>query len=154
MERDRERDLHHGDLPFQGGELFAGAARAKHERAFARVQRISFGVHDVIDAVKQKPKWEKHEKQSQPEFAGMQEIRMPEGHKVKQGRGAPQPGARNLQQEDWIGLRRMTAGDTGRGMGGFGHLAQYTAVLAAPGLSKVRDVPNRFARFKFFANKV
>jgi hypothetical protein len=39
-------------------------------------------------------------------------------------------------------------------LGGFGHLAQYTAVQAAPGFSKWRDVPNRFARFKFFATCV
>jgi hypothetical protein len=39
-------------------------------------------------------------------------------------------------------------------LGGFGHLPQYTAVQAGPGFSNWRDVPNRFARFKFLAKQV
>jgi hypothetical protein len=37
---------------------------------------------------------------------------------------------------------------------GFGHLPQYTAVQAALRFSNWRDVPNRFARFKFSAKHV
>ncbi len=48
----------------------------------------------------------------------------------------------------------MTTRDTWRGLGGFSHLAQYTAVRTGPGPSNWRDVMNRFARFKFFAEQV
>src|SRR6266849_10325551 len=82
----------------------------------------------------------------------MPEMRMPQRHKIKKSCRAPQPGPRNLQQENQIGRRRLTARNTRRGLGGFGHLAKYTAVQAAPGFSNWRDVPNRFARFKFFAS--
>jgi hypothetical protein len=39
-------------------------------------------------------------------------------------------------------------------LGGFGHLAQYTAVQAAPWVSNWGDVPNRFAGFKLSAKRV
>jgi hypothetical protein len=38
-----------------------------------------------------------------------------------------------------------------RGLGGFSHLAQYTAVWNAPGPSNWRVVTNRFDGFKFSA---
>jgi len=62
VEQRRERKLHRSDVPFQNSKLFARAARTKHECAFARVQRIGFRVHDVIDAIKHKPEWKEHEK--------------------------------------------------------------------------------------------
>jgi hypothetical protein len=45
----------------------------------------------------------------------------------------------------------LTVRNSWGGYGGFGHLAQYTAVLTVPGPSNSRDVMNRFTRFKFFA---
>jgi hypothetical protein len=51
-------------------------------------------------------------------------------------------------------MRLWTNCGTCRGLGGFGHLAQYTAVQTELGSSNRRDVMNRFARFKFFAQPV
>ena len=48
-------------------------------------------------------------------------------------------------------MRLLTTVDAWRGLGGFGHLAQYTAIRTMLGSSKYRAVMNRFARFKFFA---
>jgi len=45
----------------------------------------------------------------------------------------------------------LPARNTGRGLGGFGHLPQYTAIKSAPGFSYHRDVPNRFTGFERFA---
>src|SRR6266481_2916525 len=44
IERRRKRHLHGGDLPFQRAQLFAPAARTKHERALPRIQRIGLCV--------------------------------------------------------------------------------------------------------------
>jgi hypothetical protein len=39
-------------------------------------------------------------------------------------------------------------------LGGFGHLAQYTAVHTQPGPSNGTGVMNRFGIFRFFAEQV
>jgi hypothetical protein len=39
-------------------------------------------------------------------------------------------------------------------LGGFGHLAQYTAVHTRPGPSNGTGVTNRFGIFRFFAEQV
>jgi len=44
--------------------------------------------------------------------------------------------------------------DTWRGLRGFGHRPQYTAIKSQPGSSYHHDVPNRFARFKLFDQQV
>ena len=80
----------------------------------------------------------------------MQNVRMSERHEVKEGGRAPQPGPRNLQQENQIGMRLLSASNTGRGLGGFGHPLQYTAIKSGPGFSYHRDVLNCFAGFESF----
>ena len=80
---------------------------------------------------------------------------MAERHKIKKGCCAPQPRPGNLQQENQIRMRLLTGGGIWRGLGGFGHLAQYNAIQAGPGYVNWHDVMmNRFARFKFFAEQV
>src|SRR3989440_12003738 len=48
-------------------------------------------------------------------------------------------------------MRLLPARNTVRGLGGFGHLRQYTAIKSAPGFSYHHDVPNRFTGFERFA---
>jgi len=50
-----------------------------------------------------------------------------------------------------MGMRLLTARNTWRRLGGFGHLPQYTANKSGLGSSNGSDVLNRFAHFKFFA---
>jgi len=50
-------------------------------------------------------------------------------------------------------MRLLTTRDAWRGLGGFGHLAQYNAIQAGPGPANWQDVMNRFASFKFSQSK-
>ena len=50
-------------------------------------------------------------------------------------------------------MRPLAACNARRGLGGFGHLPQYTLIKTLPGLSYHRDVMNRFAGFKSFAER-
>jgi hypothetical protein len=51
-------------------------------------------------------------------------------------------------------MRLLMTRDSRRGLGGFGHLAQYTVVSNAPGPSNFQNVMNRFVPFKFFAEQI
>jgi len=50
-------------------------------------------------------------------------------------------------------MRLLITCDRGRGLGGFGHLAQYNAVRTWFGCSNWRGVMHHFVRFKFFAEQ-
>src|SRR5882762_5288597 len=80
----------------------------------------------------------------------MKNVRVPERHEVKHRRSAPQPGPRNLKQEYRIGMSLLTACNTWSGLGGFGHLPQYTANKSGPASSNNRHVMKGFAHFKLF----
>src|SRR5260370_42138390 len=84
----------------------------------------------------------------------MQDVRAAKRHEIKHGRSAPQSRPRNLKQEDQIGMRLLAARNNWRGLGGFGHLAQYTAVHTRPGPSNGTGVVDRFGSFRFFAEQV
>ncbi len=50
-------------------------------------------------------------------------------------------------------MRLLTALNTWRRLGGFGHLPQYTANNSWPGSSNDHYVMNRFAYFKLFTRQ-
>ncbi len=51
-------------------------------------------------------------------------------------------------------MRLLATRNTGRGVGDFGHLPQYTLIKPMPGFSYDCDVLNRSVRFKSFPYQV
>ena len=51
-------------------------------------------------------------------------------------------------------MRLLTARNSWRRLGDFGHLAHYTANKSAPGSSNGSEALNRFAHFKLFSKQV
>jgi len=49
-------------------------------------------------------------------------------------------------------MRLLATRNTGGGLGGFGHLPQYTLIKSKPGSSYHREVLNRSVHFKFFVD--
>ena len=127
---------------------FACAARAKQKSALPRIQPIALRVNNVVDAIQQEPEREQHEKQSQPQLAGMENIRVAERHKVKHRRGRPQTWPRNLQQERQVRSSQPLTFFFWKRHRRIGHLHQYTRLRGLPRLSNRRRVTNYFATFE------
>src|ERR1043166_5635730 len=80
--------------PGQTVELFASAARAEKEVAFARVEPVVLNVTDVVPTVNEQAESKGDERNAEPEIKRAQHRTLCEWQQVKPNRGEPEAGAR------------------------------------------------------------
>ena len=86
-EKAEERDLPGYDLPAQKAELFIGSAGAEQVRAFTGIEAVTFGVDNIVDAVKKKTEREDNVEKANPKGGGVEIENTTEGHKVEEDCG-------------------------------------------------------------------
>jgi len=87
QEKTEERELPGYDLPAQKAELFVGSTGAEHVRAFTGIKAVTFGVGNIVDAVKKKTKREDNVEEANPKGGGVEIENTTEGHKVEEDCG-------------------------------------------------------------------